>query len=127
MIWPQARPFVVAALDRDPACGFLPEDVLNALMGATMRLWVSWNDDARAIEAVVITETLQFPRLKKLSVFLSGGRNIWQWWRPMIDTLERYAADTGCSYIIGGGRDGLRYFAKRVGFVEKSTILEKAL
>lgn len=120
-----ARPFVAAALARDTVERYRIEDVLRALLNATMQLWISWDDEAQQVEAAVVTEIIQYPRARDLNVFIIGGRNIWRWRKPMLELLRWFARDMGCANIRGAGREGLRYFARHAGFTERGCILER--
>jgi hypothetical protein len=105
-IWPQARGYVVKALDRDGRGCYLPEDVLKALLDGICRLWISWHDERERVEAVVVTETIQYPRRVGLRLWLIGGENMKAWGIPMRDLLEEYAIAHGCDAIEGGLRKG---------------------
>ncbi len=105
-IWPQARPYVAKALERDGRNCYWPEDVLKALLDATCRLWISWDDEGKRVEAAVVTETIQYPRRLALRLWLIGGENMKKWGRPLRDMLEEYARSQGCDAIEGGLRKG---------------------
>lgn len=105
-IWPQARPYVAKALDRDGRGCYEPEDVLKALLDGICRLWISWNDEREHVEAAAVTEEIRYPRRVALRLWLIGGENMRAWGRPMRDLLEEYARDRGCDAIEGGMRKG---------------------
>lgn len=106
MIWPHARPFIAAALTRDGGGRYEPADILAALLRGVVRLWISWNDTSKRVEAAVVTEIIDYPRLRELRLWLVGGGNLAAWGRPMRDLLEEFARNQGCHVVTGGLRKG---------------------
>lgn len=106
MIWPQARPFIVAALVFDPVHRYEIQDVLGELLNAKLRLWISWDDEKKEVEAAGVTEIVQYPRARELRIWLVGGRNMRRWGRPFAELLEQFARDMGCAVMTGGLRRG---------------------
>lgn len=106
-IWPSVRPFIAMALAREGSARYAPADVLELLLGNKARLWISWNPDARAIEAAAVTDIIVFPRgLKELRIWLVGGRNMRAWVAEMRDMIEAYARANGCAFLSGSMRRG---------------------
>jgi len=126
MLWPRVRPFIAAALARDPVARYWPEDVLRCLMEAKGRLWISWDDDKHEVEAAGVTELIQHPRARELRIWLVGGRNLRRWGRPFAELLEQYARETGCNVISGGLRRGWVRVAGS-GWKETGSSFEKVL
>ena len=126
MIWPQARPFIAAALALDPVGRYALEDVLHGLMNATLRLWISWDDEKQEVEAAGVTEIIQFPRARELRIWLVGGRNMRRWGRPFADLLEQFARDMNCDVVSGGLRRGWIRIAGP-GWKETGYTFEKVL
>lgn len=105
-LWPLVRPFIVRALDRDKVGRYLPDDVLSGLLGATLRLWISWNDEKAEVEAAGVTEIINYPRARELRLWLASGDNMQAWGKPLADLLEQYARDMKCDVMVGGDRRG---------------------
>jgi hypothetical protein len=83
---------------------FLPGDVLDRLLCGHAKLWVSW--DGEKVEAAIVTEIVQYPRMRELRVWLVGGRNMKAWVEEAQDILERFAKAYGCGVVCSGGRKG---------------------
>lgn len=105
-IWPQARQFVVAANDRAGGGRYLPSDIFALLLAGKARLWVSWDASRRRVEAAIITQIIEFPRLKELHIWLVGGEHRGQWFDEAEAMIEAFARAEGCSKIASSGRLG---------------------
>ena len=127
MIWPHVRPFIASALKLDPVERFRLEDVLNGLLNATLRLWISWDDEKQEIEAAGVTEIIKYPSgISELRIWLVGGRNMRRWGKPFADMLEQFARDMGCAVITGGLRRGWIRIAGD-GWIQTGYSFEKRL
>lgn len=102
-IWPRARPFVVKALERDDSGRYEAEDILRLLISGDARLWVAWDD---AVQAAIITQIIQYPRLRELRIWLVGGGNMKSWVNEATELLEGFGRASGCALIAGGMRRG---------------------
>lgn len=125
-IWPHARGFIASALALDPVGRYRLEDVLSGLLCARFRLWISWDDDRKEIEAAGVTEIIQYPRARELRIWLVGGRNMRRWGRPFAELLEQFARDMGCGVISGHLRRGWIRVAGE-GWKESGFSFEKVL
>lgn len=121
-IWPQARGFLVKVIERDGRCN--PADVLALLLAGKAKLWISW--DGEAVEAAIVTDMIQYPRIKELRIWLVGGRNLRAWATEARDMLEAYARAHGCGVIVGGMRRGWIRIGGP-GWHETGTAFEKRL
>lgn len=125
-IWPLARPHIARALLRDKAQRFLPSDVLDLLLKGSVRLWVAWNEDKQAVDAAMITEIIEFPRLRELKIWLVGGTNLAAWGREARDLFELFGREHGCAVMSGALRRGwLRIGGP--GYEETGIMFEKRL
>lgn len=105
-IWPQARVFIEKALALQKVRRFDAADILNLLLEGKVRLWVSWDPDLKRVEAAIVTEILQYPRMRELLVWLVGSNNMKACAREAYDLLEAFARDSGCAVISGRLRRG---------------------
>ena len=105
-IWPLARPYIAKALARDASGRYEPQDVLNYLLAGYVRLWVSWNTEEKAVEAAIVTEIKQYPRLRELHIWLIGGRNMNAWAKEGLELVEAYARAHDCVLATGAMRRG---------------------
>jgi len=94
--WAKAKPLIEAAIRRG-----LPthnaEDVRKAIEAKTMRLWCHG-------ETAIVTEMVQFPRLKACRVVFVGGRMVDV--EEMKPDIEDWARSEGCAFMLAGGRKG---------------------
>ena len=125
-IWPLARPHIARALDRDKAQRYLPNDVLALLLKGSVRLWVSWNEQEKSVEAAMITEIIEYPLLRELKIWLVGGRNMMAWGREARDLFELYGREHGCSIMSGALRKGWLKIGG-AGYEQTGIMFEKRL
>lgn len=118
-IWPKVEPMVAKALERSGG-RFEARDILAALYEGRQQLWLHADTD---IDLCVITEVIQYPRKRALSIFLCVGRNRDSWIGHMAD-LERFGAERGCSLIEAWARPG---WARVLGWKKTHVLLEKVL
>lgn len=123
-LWPQAEPHLEQALRRESFRRFLTSDVLPLLLDGKAQLWISWDDKRHEVEAAMVTEIIQYPRLKECRVWLIGGRNMKAWSAEFRDETEAYAVAHGCDIMGAGGRRG---FARVGGYREIGVDLIKPL
>lgn len=78
-----------------------------------------WGDD----DAVVITEIIEYPRGKKLHVFIAAGNfeHMNMTWLP---ALQKFARDNGCSSITTTARHGFIRRLPRLGWKPTHTVFE---
>ena len=107
-IWPHARDLLAKPLKREGSGRFELPDILDLLLANKVRLWVAWNPDTKSADAAIVTEMIDYPRLRELRIWLVGGRpgTFRQWVYATRDTLEAYATAHGCAFITGGMRKG---------------------
>ncbi len=58
------------------------------------------------MEAAIVTEIIQYPRMRELLVWLVGSDNMKGCAREAYDLLEAFARDSGCAVISGRLRRG---------------------
>jgi hypothetical protein len=123
-LWPRIRPFVDRALSH--AGGrYAPADVLAALLRAQMQLWVAIGGDGDdGIEAVLVTEIIDYPRRRRCNLFLSAG-NALEACLEHLPTIETWARAQGCDAIEASGRPGWERVLP--GFRRTHVMLEKDL
>ena len=96
--WERCQPWLQAALDRAGGTHRL-DDVLAAVLAGHMQFWPG-------ARAAIITEIVQYPRLRACRYFLVGGK--------MADVLamqpaiEAWARGHGCTRMCAIGRPGWR-------------------
>ncbi len=118
-IWPKIEAQVGEALARSGG-RFEARDVLAALYEGRQQLWLHAGKD---IDLVVITEVIQYPRKRALSIFLCVGRNRDSWIGHLAD-LESFGAERGCTLIEAWARPG---WARVLGWKKTHVLLEKVI
>ena len=95
------------------------EDVLEMVEKNQLQVWP-------AIQSIVLTEIIVYPRLKNLHYFLAGGDlDELSRMRPMI---ESWGKSLGCTRVSLAGRRGwAKTFLKDEGYSPQWTVLAKKL
>ncbi len=102
------------------------DDIKQALNEHSMILWVVYNDvKARAI-GCLLTETLQYPQLKCLSIFLLGSDDFDEM-VTMLDELREYGRGIGCKTLEFYGRAGWEKRLKPHGFEKIHIVMRDIL
>lgn len=92
---------------------FEAEDIKEGLSNKDQQLWIAFDD---SIKGAVITEIIQYPRMRTLVMHFTGGKELQSWKDPMLNTLQSYAKDKGCDSIESYGRRGWERIFKHDGF-----------
>jgi hypothetical protein len=95
------------------------EDVVQMVEGHRLQLWPAKN-------SVVLTEVIDYPRLKNLHYFLAGGDlDELSRMRPLI---ESWGKSIGCTRVTLAGRRGwAKTFLKDEGYSPQWSVLAKDL
>ena len=95
------------------------EDVVQMVEGHRLQLWP-------AKDSVVLTEIIDYPRLKNLHYFLAGGDlDELSRMRPLI---ESWGKSVGCTRVTLAGRRGwAKTFLKDEGYSPQWSVLAKEL
>ena len=72
----------------------------------------------------MVTQIIDYPRLRECRVWLIGGRNMKAWLREFESKVEAYAKSEGCRLMSGGGRRG---WCRAAGYSEDGINLTKEL
>jgi hypothetical protein len=106
IIWPQIKPFLVAALARDELGRYDIDDLLQEILLGHVRLWVSYDRERHEFEMAVVTQIVRHPQVSECKVWAGGGKNMKSWLGEFTREIEAYARAEGCRYLTGGGRIG---------------------
>ncbi len=105
--WTAARKLLLPAMNHFH--GFYDEnDVIAGLLAGIYRLWL-WADLA------IVTEIIQFPRIKALNFFLIGG-DLGKQWEERESDIIQFAISSHCTRIMGRGRKEWNAAASRHGY-----------
>lgn len=114
----RCAPWIKAALKHAGGTHNL-EDILDGILHREYQFWP-------AVESVVITELVIYPRKKVLNLFLAGGN--YEELRTMLPDLEQFGKLEGCSTVTLTGRKGwLRSFLPKEGYEGHWAVMTKEL
>lgn len=102
-------------------CGYTTDDILSAIHKANMQLWLI--DD----RALAVTEIVQYPQFKTLSIKFVAGDRMERWFDEMISALSDFSKNFGCKYLEAYGRKGWAKYAKSRMKVEEFTMLRSEI
>lgn len=102
-LWPLCEKYVADALTYANGL-FLPSDIQRFCEGGQMQLWLVTRDDD--VLAAVVTEVVTYPQGRVVSVPFIGGKELRQWFRKMLRTIEAWSKELGCIGMQGGARRG---------------------
>lgn len=120
-IWPQIEPFIIKACKRSFG-RYEAIDFYKNLANRDMQLWVS--EKHREIEAVCVTEIINYPHLRCCNIKLGTGKNR-ENWQHFRNYIERWATEQGCQRVESIARMGWEKIFK--GYSATHVFLEKEL
>ena len=107
-IWPLVAPMVAEAVSHSSG-RFDAQDIRDLAESGRFQLWV--HNDGCAIDLVLVTEVVAWPRRKALSVVLLTGEHR-EKWLSYLPELEKFAKSQGCDLIEAWARPGWERVAK---------------
>jgi hypothetical protein len=124
-IWPLCLPFIEQYFTKSKEHRWNSNDLLNAVLGRDMQLWVILAGEAEEIETVVLTEIVNYPRVRECNVFMiSGKMTVRHDWREVVEEVVEWAASQGCHYISSMARKGSE---KAMGWEVRQTYIVRAV
>lgn len=119
-VWPLAKGFIEAAAKRTGLTEFC--DIEDAVLCGDELLWLVWNGEN--VEAAATTQLVA--RLDKPVCVLTacGGDNMSRW-LPLLEQIETYARNEGCSCVRIYGRKGWSRVLEN--YAVKHVVLERPL
>jgi hypothetical protein len=118
-LFPLVEADIEAALERSSG-RMTAEDVFTDVSRGTKQLWLGADTK---INVVVVTEVIQWPRKRALSIVLATGKDRDDWLQHM-DTLEDFARSHDCDFLETWARPG---WEKILGWKKTHVLLEKRL
>lgn len=121
--WNEVLPFIERYLEESQEHRWNADDLKGYVLDRAMQLWVI--EAADGIETVVLTELLNYPRVRECNVFMiSGKMTVRDDWRDVVQEVVEWAAASGCHYISSMARKGS---AKAMGWDLRQTYIVRAL
>ena len=115
-VWPHAWHLIKSAIEKTNLSRF--EDIALQVLEGRQLLWLAW--DGQKIEAAATTQLLP-----DVCVLTACGGNDRQHWLPLLEQIEKYAADEGCKRMRLYGRKGWERVLD--GYRADYVILEKTI
>jgi hypothetical protein len=119
--WEAATPFLQKAIDLNRG-EFDIDDIYQAIKAKDMQLWGIHDGE---LKAVMVTEIIIYPKLKRLRVVLNGGILIDTWLDVVMETLDRFKEAHGCKDVEILGRRGWVKKLAKYGYREYQTVTIK--
>lgn len=120
-IWPSLQGFVDKALEHTHGT-HLHTDILAGVLSGQFVFWTVRGETQ--YHAIIVTQILQYPRLRALNVFLVGGDVLMNWFCEVQEAIETYAQRNSCFRVQALGRRG---WLKLNGYQEVGSSMIKDL
>jgi len=91
------------------------DDLYDGIADKRMQLWVAVVEDTGVIVAAMVTEIVNYPKIKVARLIVVGGSRL-DGWCPFMETIKDWAKSEGCSRVEGLAQDGWVRVLKEYGF-----------
>ena len=81
-------------------------DLLKEIYESDQQLWICYDGDPIEYRSICTTKMQEYPKCKLLGIVYASGDDMESWRDPLLDVLERFALDNGCSGLEMIGRRG---------------------
>lgn len=119
VVWRNAKPFIQNALKYGDN-KYTLDSVKKALISRDMQLWLIYLN--ANIKGIVVTEIIQYPNKKYLTIVLLSGVEF-DAWAYHWSTIKEWAIGEGCEAVQVFGRPGWERKLKTLGFEKIHTVL----
>tara|TARA_R110000751_G_scaffold267556_1_gene366534 strand:- start:32 stop:454 length:423 start_codon:yes stop_codon:yes gene_type:complete len=117
-IWPEIEEYAKRCA-RYTYGRFTAKDMLDDLLLKDQQLWVSFNAETKVIMGFLITEVMEYPQTKMLTLHFTGGKDFNSWVPDGLPKIQKFARDNGCSKIESRGRPGWEKMWKEYGYTKR--------
>lgn len=108
--WQRVKPWIETALEYADGTHTI-EDIADGIRSDRFQLWCGDN-------AAIVTEILEFPRLKAVNFFLIAG-DLKELVEEMEPEVVKWAKSFGCQRVIGVGRKGFERVFRSKGYTPR--------
>lgn len=125
-VWDEAKPLLMGGVDKSNQRWNI-ETLYHALMQGDQHLWVAF-DDRKDITSVLTTQFITYPTKLSLAVQFAGGiegQTSTSIFDCVLDKLEKFAVDSGCTCVEFWGRKGFASWMREAGYEETAVFYEK--
>ena len=102
-VWPLVERFMDMAAEYTFG-RYTADDIKDSILQYEHNLWMAFDD--LAVKGIVVTNFIQYPRMRCLAMQFTAGEDLKDWKAPMLDLLQKWAYDNGCDRIESSGRPG---------------------
>ena len=105
-------------------------DVLHECLMGKFNLWVvSREKEEEEVDYIgaAVTEVLQYPRKKALSVVFLSGDDFSEWMPEIDKKFVDFAKVLECDFVEACGRAGWERKVKKLGWIKRFSIIERPL
>lgn len=88
-------------------------DIKDSILNNNHNLWIAF--EGTDIKGIVVTNFIQYPRMRCLAMQFTAGEDLKEWKDPMLALLQRWATDNNCDKIESSGRPGWPRMLKNDG------------
>ena len=100
-VWPHVEGMLRSAIERTNLDDF--SDIEAGLFTGSLLLWLAWSGEK--IEALAVSQLVKSGDGKSCIIVACSGQDM-ERWLPLVNGIEKYAADEGCSSMRIYGRKG---------------------
>jgi hypothetical protein len=105
-------------------------DVLHECLMGKFNLWVVYREkEEEEVDYIgaAVTEVLQYPRKKALSVVFLSGDDFSEWMPEIDKKFVDFAKVLECDFVEACGRAGWERKVKKLGWIKRFSIIERPL
>jgi hypothetical protein len=124
-VWPLVAPSLAAVCTRSRGKDSLAE-LLAAFGAGRKQLWIWW-PSAAGLEALAVTEIVDYPAIKICRVCIATGAARHAWLAPGLAVIEAWAREQGCDAVEPVARLGWKRDLKALGYRAHHVIMSKEL
>lgn len=107
--------------------GYDHNDILKELSDGNMNLWIVFDKLNNKKLAFIISEIIERPKFKFISIFMTIGENRKLWENESQEVLEKFALKNNCKKAMLLARKGWSKSFKQTGYKNTHILLEKSL
>lgn len=123
-VWDVAGPLIDKAWSKAPGF-YRAEDIFHRIASGIECLWGVYEN--KQMIACFTTVIEQYPLSRRLVIHCLAGTKIRAWYPEMMQIMESYARDHGCTFIDAKGREGWRGIGKNSRWRHTASIYEYSL
>lgn len=121
-IWNRVEPLVKKGL-AEAIHEIGVDDVKRSIKAKEMQLWAGFDVEAETVVVVMVTEIINYPKMRVCHIVANGGERLEEW-EPFMDKIKEWAISEGCVKIKAVARDGWVRRLKAYGYEKTNNVIE---